>query len=156
MLNWSHLENPPPGHRDHPDELWADDVVYSQTTFWQVGSQNLCGVSILPVWSPVPLNNPPKVRQFTPAWKIFSLPNISHVYQRLCNPFLKGKLATDSMLKINGKEVHWQCTSFCSKYDSTIFKFSFRNERIINVCLKFLAVVEGKEDGKVTQLIILQ
>lgn len=37
-----------------------------------------------------------------------------------------------------------------------IVKFSFSNERIINVCLKFLAVVEGKEDGKVTQLIILQ
>ena len=156
--NWSHLENPPPGHRAHPDELRADNAVYSQTVFWQVVSQNHCGVSTLPLWPPALLNSPPNVLQFISAGrKIFSLSNISHVYQVLNNSLPKGKLSTDSMLKINGKEVHWQCANCYSKYHTIALSSSLvSGMRQSNVCLKSLAVVEGKEDGKVTQLITLQ
>lgn len=41
-------------------------------------------------------------------------------------------------------------------YLSTIFKFSFRNGDKVMSALKLLAVLKGKEDGKATQLIILQ
>lgn len=41
-------------------------------------------------------------------------------------------------------------------YHSPIFKLSFGSGDKSNVCFKSLAVLEGREDGKVTQLIILQ